>query len=148
MTILAEIEAGCHATEPTAMLGHMPCGPKSQALARPSIAQVCRVVADYYSVSVDDLLSFRERHKLAPARQMAMYVARQLCGRSLPVIAKAVGGRHHSTIVYGIEATAERIAGGRTYARDYREIVERIQGEEPAALHASIADPFSRTGAA
>lgn len=69
----------------------------------PSLQEIVRAVAQFYGVSVEDLKSPRRGKAVALPRQVAMYVAREETDASLLEIGKALGGRDHSTILYGYE---------------------------------------------
>jgi len=60
-------------------------------------------VARFYNLSLDDLKSPRRSKAVAFPRQVAMYLAREETAASLLEIGKALGGRDHSTILYGYE---------------------------------------------
>jgi chromosomal replication initiator protein len=67
------------------------------------IADVIRVVSDYYHVSVDQLKSKRRTQDLALARQVAMYLARERVGASLNQIGRAFGNRDHTTVLHACQ---------------------------------------------
>ena len=62
------------------------------------IADVMSVVANAHDVSVDQLKSKRRTQDLARARQIAMYLSREMTGASLNQIGRSFGGRDHSTV--------------------------------------------------
>lgn len=66
---------------------------------RASVADIQRVVADHFDLTLDQLLSSSRESRLAAPRQMAMYLSCELTDDSLPVIAGAFG-RNHSTVVH------------------------------------------------
>jgi len=63
-------------------------------------------VSGYYAVPIEDLLGPRRSRHIAVARQVAMYLARDLTEMSLPQIGQALGGRDHTTIMYGCDKIA------------------------------------------
>ena len=67
------------------------------------IADVMKVVADATDVTCDQLKSKRRTQDLARARQMAMYLSRELTGASLNQIGRAFGGRDHSTVAHACQ---------------------------------------------
>jgi chromosomal replication initiator protein len=67
---------------------------------------VIETVADYYSLTVDDLKSGRRTREIAVPRQIAMYLARELTGFSYPVIAERFGNRHYSTVMHDCDKIA------------------------------------------
>lgn len=66
-------------------------------------AAVIGAVADFYSVSPEDLKGRSRNKKVVKPRQIAMYLARQETKASLPQIGKALGGRDHTTVLYGLK---------------------------------------------
>lgn len=73
--------------------------PKDSGMA-PSIAKIQEVVSHHYHVTIDDLKDkSRSASKVLP-RQVAMYLARSLTGRSLEEIGRAFGGKDHSTVMH------------------------------------------------
>ncbi len=63
---------------------------------------VIEAVADFYSLSPEDLKGRSRTQKVVKPRQIAMYLARQETEVSLPKIGKALGGRDHTTVLYSI----------------------------------------------
>ena len=55
------------------------------------------------SVPDFDPVTLRHRHDgLTPARQVAMYLSKQLTPRSLPEIGRRFGGRDHTTVIHAV----------------------------------------------
>jgi chromosomal replication initiator protein len=69
------------------------------ATARVSVTQVQRAVADYYGLTIEELLSEGRERRLSVPRQMAMYLSCEMTRDTLPMIAAAFG-RDHSTVVH------------------------------------------------
>ena len=63
---------------------------------------VIEAVADFYSLSPEDLKGRSRSQKVVKPRQIAMYLARQETKASLPKIGKALGGRDHTTVLYSL----------------------------------------------
>jgi len=76
-------------------------------------------------VAVDELLSTSRVQRVAWARQVAMYLARELTQETLPAIGRAFGGRSHTTVLHACRRTVERMAGDR----EAYEIVRRLTEE-------------------
>ncbi len=68
-----------------------------------SVDRILEAVAQFYNLETEDLLSPRRSKDIATARQMVMYLAREETGASLPQIGRALGGRDHTTVLYGYE---------------------------------------------
>ncbi len=80
-----------------------------QPASKPNISRILEATATYHQLSLDDLLSKRRTQKIARARQIAMYIAREETNASLPQIGEALGGRNHSTVLYGCNKIAEAL---------------------------------------
>jgi len=65
--------------------------------------EVIKKVCSYYRVTYSDILSTKRPSNLATARQVAMYLTRELTDLSLPEIGKDFGGKDHTTVYYAHE---------------------------------------------
>ena len=70
---------------------------------------VIEAVADFYSLSPEDLKGRSRSRKVVRPRQLAMHLARQETQASLPQIGRALGGRDHTTVLYGVRQVSDRI---------------------------------------
>jgi len=71
--------------------------------------QIIQTVADYYHSSTE-ILTGRDRSKeTAWARQVAMYLIREETDSSLPTIGDVLGGRDHTTVMYGCDKVADMV---------------------------------------
>jgi chromosomal replication initiator protein len=66
------------------------------------------VTAEHFGTTVDALLSERRMQSLSRPRQIAMFVARKVTGRSLPFIGRRMGDRDQTTILHGWRAVQSR----------------------------------------
>ena len=64
-------------------------------------------VAEYYSVSVEDLLSARRNKEIALPRQVGMYLTREMTSLSTTRIGDFYGGRDHTTVLHACRAVAD-----------------------------------------
>jgi len=67
-------------------------------------------VANYYSITVEDMKSAKRNREVAVPRQVAMYLTREMLGLSLPQIGEAFGGRDHTTVMYACQKIQEGMA--------------------------------------
>lgn len=65
-----------------------------------TMARVLEATAKHFKVSMADLIGPRRTARLTQARQIAMYLAREVTMASLPQIGEAFGGRSHSTVLH------------------------------------------------
>jgi chromosomal replication initiator protein len=66
-------------------------------------------VADQFQVDEDELVGPRRSRQVALPRQVAMYLLREETNASLPAIGDALGGRDHTTVLYGYEKISDLI---------------------------------------
>jgi chromosomal replication initiator protein len=69
-------------------------------------------VARQFGLHVNDLRGNRRTQEVAYARQIAMYLARNLTETSLPQIGARFGGRHHTTVIYAIDKIDRQLKDG------------------------------------
>jgi chromosomal replication initiator protein len=91
-----------------------------------TVAEIILAVANFYRVDVDTLIKPGRSKDVAFARQMAMYLAREETGASLPQIGDALGGRDHTTVMYGWEKIAHQIEQNDRLRREMLSIREII----------------------
>ncbi|MEE9442560.1 MAG: chromosomal replication initiator protein DnaA [candidate division Zixibacteria bacterium] len=65
-----------------------------------SIKAIKRKVSDSFDVEIDMLSARKKTQNIVLARQVAMYLSRNLTGNSLKSIGDAFGGRDHSTVIH------------------------------------------------
>ncbi len=81
-----------------------------KAYAHPvTIEMVQSEVARQFGLHVNDLRGNRRTQDVAYARQIAMYLARDLTEASLPQIGDRFGGRHHTTVIYAIDKVERQL---------------------------------------
>jgi len=73
-------------------------------------ADVVRIVALHFNLTLDDLTGSVRSQPIAHARQIAMYLLREENELSYPQIGRELGGRDHSTIRYGVGKVANQVA--------------------------------------
>jgi chromosomal replication initiator protein len=93
---------------------------------RRSIEDVQHAICEAFSISADDLVSSGRTQRLVWPRQLAMYLARELTGQTLPAIGRAFGGRDHTTVMHACRRTAERMASDPDAQRTVRDLTERL----------------------
>jgi chromosomal replication initiator protein len=91
----------------------------------PSLQGIAARTARYFALRVADLKSASRRRGVVVARDVAMYLARQLTGKSLKQIGDFFGGRDHTTVLHGCRKT-ERLM--RSDPETLNAVVELRQG--------------------
>jgi chromosomal replication initiator protein len=98
-------------------------------LARPtsiSIEEVMTTVGAFYGVSRDELLGRSRSKEMVHPRQVVMYLAREELQITLPQIGEVLGGRDHTTVMYGVEKITDAIDKDDTLRREILTIRERL----------------------
>jgi chromosomal replication initiator protein len=91
-----------------------------------NVAQVLEATATYHQLSLDDLLSKRRTKDVVRARQIAMYLAREETDASYPQIGSALGGRNHSTVLYGYQKIARTVETDEALRREIGDIRRQL----------------------
>jgi len=68
-----------------------------------SIEIIQKAVADFYSLSVNDLKSKKRTQKIVYPRQLSMFICREMTDFSTTEIGEAFGGKDHTTVMHSIE---------------------------------------------
>ena len=90
-------------------------------------SDIITVTADYFSLSIDDLYGSSRAQQIATARQIAMYLCRDLTDLSLPKIGQLFGGRDHTTVMYAFKKISQLIAERRSIYNQVTELTTRIK---------------------
>jgi len=88
--------------------------------------QVLQAVASYYELDIATLKSRRRSRDVALARQVAMFLMRDELHSSLPHIGDILGGRDHSTVLYGCHKVSLGIEENDELRRDVVSIRQRL----------------------
>ena len=83
--------------------------------------------ADYFGLSIEDLQSASRTRLLVTARQIAMYLCRELTDMSLPNIGKQFGGRDHTTVMHAERKIRELMGERRAIYNQVTELTNRIK---------------------
>ena len=90
--------------------------------------EVVRKVADTFGVNLERMLGRERSRDVALPRQIAMYLLREEANISLPQIGDALGGRDHTTIMYGCEKIADLLERDDRLRKQVIEIREQLYG--------------------
>jgi chromosomal replication initiator protein len=83
--------------------------------------------SEYFNVSINDLCGPSRARSLVQARQVAMYLCRELTELSLPNIGKHFGGRDHTTVMHAKQKIAGNLAADRALYNQVTELTSRIK---------------------
>jgi len=88
---------------------------------------IMTVVANYFGVTIDDLCSSSRTHVLVTARQIAMYLCRELTDLSLPKIGQLFGGRDHTTVMHADRKIRQLLSERRSVYNQVTDLTNRIK---------------------
>jgi chromosomal replication initiator protein len=91
-----------------------------------STATIMAVTAEYFETSIEELRGPGKTRALAQARQIAMYLCRELTDLSLPKIGEAFG-RDHTTVMYAERKIRDGMAERREIFDHVKELTTRIR---------------------
>jgi chromosomal replication initiator protein len=96
---------------------------------RPEITAttIMAVTSEYFGVSLDDLTGASRTRVLVQARQIAMYLCRELTELSLPKIGQTFGGRDHTTVMHAERKIRSLMTERRNVYNQITELTSRIR---------------------
>jgi chromosomal replication initiator protein len=92
-------------------------------------AQIMGACASYFGVSIEELCGASRSRTLVTARQISMYLCRELTDLSLPKIGQAFGGRDHTTVMHADRKIRELMAEKRTMYNQVTDLTSRIKSQ-------------------
>ena len=91
-----------------------------------SAQSIVDVVLDHYEMEAKDLLSAKKVRTIVHARQVGMYLARQLTPLSLTQIGSLFGGRDHTTVLYALRRIEKSLADNPRLRSEVETIRSRL----------------------
>ena len=88
---------------------------------------VIEVVAHYYNLTTDELVGKGRSKRFVQARQIAMYLCRELTDLSLPKLGAAFGGRDHTTVMYAERRIRESLTENKKVFEQVQELTQKIE---------------------
>jgi chromosomal replication initiator protein len=88
---------------------------------------IMAVTAEFFGVTIDDLCGPGKTKALAQARQISMYLCRELTDLSLPKIGQTFGGRDHTTVMHADKKIRKEMAERRRIYDQVQELTSRIK---------------------
>jgi chromosomal replication initiator protein len=99
-----------------------PRAPRAGHARSRTIAEIQQATCAHFGLTAEELLSSTRTPRIAWPRQLAMYLARELTGASLPAIGREFGGRDHTTVLHACRRASKRLASDD----GSREAVEKL----------------------
>jgi chromosomal replication initiator protein len=100
--------------------------PQGEA-AQVSIKRIQDLVAERFSLTVEELCSEKRSQNIVYPRQVAMYLSRELTDSSLPKIGKEFGDRDHTTVIHATQKVSRLIREDRSVYNLVQELTARVK---------------------
>jgi len=86
-----------------------------------------KIVAEYFNIRIQDLSSRKRPENIAKARQIAMYITRQLTDYSLVQVGQYFGGKDHTTVMHAINKVEKMLKQDDKFRATVEELIIRIK---------------------
>lgn len=90
------------------------------------VDNIQKLVADFYGIKVQDLLSKQKSRDIARPRQIAMALAKELTSHSLPEIGNFFGGRDHTTVLHAVRTIEKLKQTNIDIREDYQTLSRKL----------------------
>ena len=90
-----------------------------------TIDKVQKIVCEYFNITRDDLLSKTRKRQIVQARQIAMYMSRNLINCSLSTIGAEIGGKDHATVLHACTTVSDLMSTDKSF-RQYVTDIEKM----------------------
>ncbi|MCF0175944.1 MAG: chromosomal replication initiator protein DnaA [Bacteroidales bacterium] len=90
-----------------------------------TIDKVQKIVCDYFNITREDLVSKSRKRQIVQARQIAMFISRDLINCSLSTIGSEIGGKDHATVLHACTTVADLMTTDRTF-KQYVTDIEKM----------------------
>jgi chromosomal replication initiator protein len=135
---IRELEGALNRVLAMSRLTHLPLDKQvaEKALAdllpnRPEVAadDIVKAVGSFFNVTPEELRGSRRTRRIAQPRQIVMYLMREETDASLPQIGAELGGRDHTTVLYGYERVRARLEQDDQFKREMMLLKGQLYGE-------------------
>ncbi|MDP9398047.1 MAG: chromosomal replication initiator protein DnaA [Actinomycetota bacterium] len=96
-------------------------------------ATIMAQTSGYFGLSMEDLCGSSRSRMLVQARQIAMYLCRELTDLSLPKIGQQFGGRDHTTVMHADRKIRQQLSERRSTYNQVTELTNRIKSQARSA---------------
>jgi chromosomal replication initiator protein len=94
-----------------------------------STQDIIHTVAEFYNLTEDELRGSRRTRRIARPRQVVMFLLREETEASLPQIGEELGGRDHTTVLYGCDRIRELMDEDDQFKREIMEVKGQLYGQ-------------------
>jgi chromosomal replication initiator protein len=100
----------------------------SEATASISVERICRMTAETFNISFNDLMKKKSRkQEILLPRQVAMYLSRELTASSFTEIGRNFNDMHHSTVMNAIDSVKNRMQKDADFHKQVHSLLNSIQ---------------------
>ena len=92
-----------------------------------TIEYITKLVADHYDVEMNKIQGKTRKRSVVIARQLSMYLAKNLTNKSLKAIGQNFGGRDHSTVIYSCQAVKNMLDTDTMFKSTVKELEKKIK---------------------
>ena len=92
-----------------------------------TVTSIMEVTAEFFDIDVETLRGAGKKRAVAHARQLAMYLCRELTELSLPKIGEQFGGKDHTTVIYADRKIRKEMTEKRNTYDEIQALTQRIK---------------------
>lgn len=92
-----------------------------------SVESIVNVVCEHYGIDNSVLQKNSRKREIVMARQIAMYLSKELTTTSLSTIGAKLGNRNHSTVLYACKSIADQLETDKDFERNIKQIESKIR---------------------
>jgi len=94
-----------------------------------TVDRIQKVVCEYFKIEPQQFLSSSRKRELVQARQISMYLSRNLTKNSLASIGSQTGGRDHATVLHAYNTVCDLLDTDRSFRKYITEIEKQLKTE-------------------
>ena len=95
--------------------------------AKTDIDNILYLTANYFGYLAEEIKSDLRHRELCKVRQIAMFIAREVTGKSFPIIGRQFGGRDHTTVIHAVRKVSVLIASDPETASHVTAIMAKLK---------------------
>lgn len=92
-----------------------------------TVEMIRDAVCDYFNLSVDAISTKSRKMEVVQARQIAMYLSKQMTQKSLSAIGQCIGKRDHATVLHACKKVVDLMETDKQYRRSVEEIEHNLK---------------------
>ena len=92
-----------------------------------TVERIRDTVCEYFSLTVDAISTRSRKRELVQARQIAMYLSKQMTNNSLASIGNLIGQRDHATVLHACKIVSDLMEFDKSFRENVKEIEERLK---------------------